>query len=158
MYKLLLCWRYLRTRFLALVCIVSVMLGVATLIVVNSVMSGFSTKLQGSAARSASDIVIETPNIEGFPYSDEDNASARPESSVAQHIEAMTPTIEVVAMVNFEVGDSRYDTGSGIRPGPAQGDPADSTGRRRSARPGSHRRFRRTFARCRAATQSILRS
>ena len=46
MYKLLLCWRYLRTRYLALVCIVSVMLGVATLIVVNSVMSGFSTKLR----------------------------------------------------------------------------------------------------------------
>ena len=34
------------TRYLALVCIVSVMLGVATLIVVNSVMSGFSTKLK----------------------------------------------------------------------------------------------------------------
>ena len=30
MYKLLLCWRYLRTRYLAMVCIVSVMLGVAT--------------------------------------------------------------------------------------------------------------------------------
>ena len=46
MYKVLLCWRYLRTRYLAMVCIVSVMLGVATLIVVNSVMSGFSTKLR----------------------------------------------------------------------------------------------------------------
>jgi len=45
-YKLVLCWRYLLTRYLALVCIVSVMLGVATLIVVNSVMSGFSTKLK----------------------------------------------------------------------------------------------------------------
>ena len=33
MYKLLLCWRYLRTRYLALVCIISVMLGVGTLIV-----------------------------------------------------------------------------------------------------------------------------
>lgn len=38
MYKLVLCWRYLKTRYLALVCVVSVMLGVATLIVVNSVM------------------------------------------------------------------------------------------------------------------------
>ena len=46
MYKLLLCWRYLLTRYLALVCIISVMLGVCTLIVVNSVMNGFSTKLQ----------------------------------------------------------------------------------------------------------------
>ena len=46
MYKLLLCWRYLLTRYLALVCIVSVLLGVATLIVVNSVMAGFSSKLR----------------------------------------------------------------------------------------------------------------
>ena len=46
MYKLLLCTRYLRTRYLAFVCIVSVMLGVATLIVVNSVMSGFGNKLR----------------------------------------------------------------------------------------------------------------
>ena len=46
MYKLLLCWRYLRTRYIALVCIVSVMLGVATMIVVNSVMAGFSHEMQ----------------------------------------------------------------------------------------------------------------
>ncbi len=41
MYKLLLCWRYLRTRYIALASIISVMLGVATMIVVNSVMAGF---------------------------------------------------------------------------------------------------------------------
>ena len=46
MYVLLLWTRYLRTRYLAMVCVVSVMLGVATLIVVNGVMSGFSTKLK----------------------------------------------------------------------------------------------------------------
>ena len=33
MYKWLLCFRYLRTRYLAMACIVSVMLGVGTLIV-----------------------------------------------------------------------------------------------------------------------------
>ena len=42
MYKYLLCWRYLRTRYIALASVVSVMLGVATLIVVNSVMAGFA--------------------------------------------------------------------------------------------------------------------
>ena len=31
MYKLLLCWRYLKTRYLAMACIISVTLGVATL-------------------------------------------------------------------------------------------------------------------------------
>ncbi len=38
MYKYLLCWRYLRTRWIALASIVSVTLGVATMIVVNAVM------------------------------------------------------------------------------------------------------------------------
>ena len=51
MFKLLLAWRYLRTRYIALASIVSVMLGVATLIVVNSVMAGFAhemhTRLHG---------------------------------------------------------------------------------------------------------------
>jgi lipoprotein-releasing system permease protein len=41
MYKWLLAWRYLLTRYLALASIISVMLGVTTLIVVNSVMAGF---------------------------------------------------------------------------------------------------------------------
>src|SRR5262249_6970977 len=46
MYKLMLCWRYLRTRFIALASIVSVTLGVATMIVVNSVMEGFTHEMQ----------------------------------------------------------------------------------------------------------------
>ena len=41
MYKLVLCLRYLRTRYIALASIISVMLGVATLVIVNSVMGGF---------------------------------------------------------------------------------------------------------------------
>ena len=60
MYKVLLCWRYLKTRYLALACIVSVMLGVATLIVVNSVMNGFTTKLREKLHSLLSDIVIES--------------------------------------------------------------------------------------------------
>ena len=46
MYKLLLSWRYLKTRFIALASIVSVTLGVATLIVVNSVMAGFVDQME----------------------------------------------------------------------------------------------------------------
>ncbi len=42
MYKLLLSCRYLRTRYIALASIISVTLGVGTLIVVNSVMAGFA--------------------------------------------------------------------------------------------------------------------
>ena len=47
MYKFLLCWRYLRTRYIALASVVSVTLGVWIMIVVNSVMSGFSHEMQG---------------------------------------------------------------------------------------------------------------
>ena len=65
MYKVLLCWRYLRTRYLAMVCIVSVMLGVATLIVVNSVMSGFSTKLRERLHGLLSDVLIEARGMDG---------------------------------------------------------------------------------------------
>lgn len=66
MYKLLLCVRYLQTRYLALICIVSVMLGVATLIVVNAVMSGFSTKLKDRLHGILSDVVIDTDRTDGF--------------------------------------------------------------------------------------------
>ncbi len=66
MYKLLLCLRYLRTRYLAFICIVSVMLGVATLIVVNAVMSGFSTKLKDRLHGVLSDVVVDTDRPDGF--------------------------------------------------------------------------------------------
>ena len=69
MYKAVLCWRYLRTRFLVFVCIVSVMLGVATLVVVNSVMAGFSAKLRDRFHGLISDVVIESPGFNGFPMS-----------------------------------------------------------------------------------------
>ena len=101
MYKLLLCWRYLKTRFLAMICIVSVMLGVATLVVVNSVMSGFSTKLKDRLHGLLSDVVIEANNYNGLPLSDEEMLRRIRESPAGPHIEAMTPTIEVVAMLNF---------------------------------------------------------
>ena len=66
MYKLLLCWRYLKTRYLALACIIGVMLGVATLIVVNSVMGGFSTKLRERLHGLLADVVIEAYDFNGF--------------------------------------------------------------------------------------------
>ncbi|MBL9085233.1 MAG: ABC transporter permease, partial [Planctomycetales bacterium] len=46
MYVLLLCRKYLTTRYIALASVVSVMLGVATMIVVNGVMKGFSVEMQ----------------------------------------------------------------------------------------------------------------
>src|SRR5205085_12599209 len=100
MYKLLLCWRYLLTRCLALVCIVSVMLGVATLIVVNSVMGGFSTKLKQRLHALLSDVVVETMSHEGFANPDEKMQRIR-DSRIGHHIEAMTESIEVLGLIQI---------------------------------------------------------
>jgi lipoprotein-releasing system permease protein len=101
LYKLLLCWRYLRTRFLALVCIVSVMLGVATLIVVNSVMSGFSTKLRDRLHALLSDVVIEAPDFQGFGDPGGKMALIRSDPYLNERIVAMTPTLEIFAMFQY---------------------------------------------------------
>lgn len=101
MYKLLLCWRYLRTRYLAMVCIVSVMLGVGTLIVVNAVMAGFATKLRDRLHAQLSDIVIEAWDYDGFTDPDAKMAAIRQHPYLADRIEAMTPTLEIFAMLHF---------------------------------------------------------
>jgi lipoprotein-releasing system permease protein len=100
MYKLLLCWRYLRTRYLAMVCIVSVMLGVATLIVVNSVMSGFSTKLRERLHGLLSDVVMESMSHDGFADPDAKIQKIW-NSPVGDKIEAMTATIETLGLIQM---------------------------------------------------------
>src|ERR1700676_172741 len=98
MYKLLLCWRYLRTRYLAMVCIVSVMLGVATLIVVNSVMGGFSTKLRERLHALLSDVMIEAPDYNGMGDPEGKMALIRSDRFLDERILAMAPTLEIFAM------------------------------------------------------------
>ena len=68
MYKLLLSWRYLRTRFIALASIVSVTLGVATLIVVNSVMAGFVDQMKNRLHGILSDVEIAAPLLGEITY------------------------------------------------------------------------------------------
>jgi lipoprotein-releasing system permease protein len=101
MYKLLLCWRYLLTRYLALACIVSVMLGVATLIVVNSVMGGFSQKLQDRLHGLLSDIDIEARTYNGFLDPQAKMERIRQDPYLGPRVEAMAATIEVFAMLQF---------------------------------------------------------
>jgi lipoprotein-releasing system permease protein len=110
MYKLILCWRYLRTRYLAFACIISVMLGVATLIVVNSVMNGFSTKLRALLHNVLSDIVIETPNMDGFADPFGKMARIRKDTYLNEQIEAMAVTLECFAMIQFRHTDGQIAT------------------------------------------------
>jgi lipoprotein-releasing system permease protein len=101
MYKLLLCWRYLLTRYLALACIVSVMLGVATLIVVNSVMAGFSAKLQDRLHGFLADILIEADSFNGFSDPEGKMARIRSDPFLNEKIEAMAPTMEIFAILQI---------------------------------------------------------
>ncbi len=102
MYKLLLCWRYLLTRYLAFACIISVMLGVATLIVVNAVMSGFSTKLRDRLHGLISDIVVETDGLEGFDRPQEKIDRVLADPFLKERIRATAITMEVFALLQFE--------------------------------------------------------
>lgn len=110
MYIVLLCLRYLRTRYLALACIISVMLGVATLIVVNSVMSGFSTKLRDRLHSLLSDLVVEAISLEGFGDVEGKMARILKDPFLKDSIEAMTPTMEVFAMLQYERFDGQRIT------------------------------------------------
>lgn len=100
MYKLLLCWRYLRTRYIALASIVSVTLGVATMIVVNSVMAGFVTEMQERIHGILSDLEVRGHSLEGFR--DPDAVMARIREIAGDEIASMTPVVQVPAMMSFQ--------------------------------------------------------
>ncbi|MBN2218605.1 MAG: ABC transporter permease [Pirellulales bacterium] len=102
MYKFLLCWRYLRTRWIALVSIISVMLGVATMIVVNSVMSGFVSEMHQRLHGIHSDVVVEARDLNGF--CDAQSHMEKIRQVAGEDIEAMTPTVIVPAMLTFRCG------------------------------------------------------
>jgi lipoprotein-releasing system permease protein len=117
MYKILLCFRYLRTRYIALACIISVMLGVATMIVVNSVMAGFSSEMRNRIKGLLSDVVVETNGTDGV--ADAEFQMARIRDVAGDKIEAMTATVEVYGMLSFQYAGqyiTRPVTLIGIKP------------------------------------------
>ncbi len=105
MYKYLLCWRYLRTRYIALASIISVMLGVATMIVVNSVMEGFACEMQNRTRGILSDVIVQSKSLEGMPNAE--GIMARIRHEAGDQIEAMSPTVVVPAMLSFQCNGSQ---------------------------------------------------
>ena len=102
MYKLLLIWRYLLTRYIALICVVSVMLGVATMIVVNAVMLGFSREMETRIHGVLSDVTISSQSsLRGFE--DVDQRVNDVWKVVGDKIEAVTPTVTTPGLLSFEV-------------------------------------------------------
>lgn len=99
MYRWLLCWRYLRTRYIALASVVSVMLGVATLIIVNSVMEGFTTEMQQRMHGILSDVIVESHSSTGLPNLPVIQEQIR--RIVGDDLEGMTTVVHVPAMVSI---------------------------------------------------------
>jgi lipoprotein-releasing system permease protein len=102
MYRWLLCTRYLRTRFIALASIISVMLGVATMIVVNSVMSGFSYEMRTRINGILADVDIETNSLNG--EADAQELMQRARAVTGDRIEAISATVEVFGLLHFRRG------------------------------------------------------
>ncbi len=98
MYKLLLCLRYLRTRYIALASIVSVMLGVATMIVVNSVMAGFTHEMRDRIHGFLADVVVESKSMDGLH--DAARQMSIVQEAAGSYISAMTPTVEVPGLLH----------------------------------------------------------
>lgn len=103
MYKLLLCWRYLRTRYIALVCIVSVMLGVATMIVVNSVMAGFTHEMQARINGMLGDLIFESRSMDGVL--DADAHMQKIKAIAGDAIVGMSPTVHVPGLMYIDIND-----------------------------------------------------
>jgi lipoprotein-releasing system permease protein len=98
-YKYLLCWRYLKTRYIALASVISVMLGVATMIVVNSVMAGFAEKMRDRLHGVLADIVVESVSLDGFYNSEE--VMARVRAIAGDSVVALAPTMETPGILHF---------------------------------------------------------
>lgn len=101
MYRFLLAWRYLRTRYIALASIVSVTLGVGTLIVVNSVMAGFTKEMHVRLHGILADIVFESQSLDGFVNVDAYKEEIR--KIVGADLAGMTSAVHVPAMLNFQI-------------------------------------------------------
>ena len=101
MYKLFLSWRYLRTRWIALASIISVTLGVMTMIIVNSVMEGFTKEMHDRLHGILSDVVVESMGLGGIPDPEWHETVIRDE--LGDDLVGLTHAVRVPAMINFQV-------------------------------------------------------
>lgn len=100
MYILLLSLRYLRSRYIALASIISVTLGVATLIVVNSVMDGFSQEMRRHLHGILSDVEVASAGVGEIVYPEEHKRRIR--EVCGDDLEAMTEVVRVPALLHFD--------------------------------------------------------
>jgi len=108
----------LKTRYIALASVVSVMLGVATMIVVNSVMAGFAEKMRDRLHGVLADVVVESVSLDGFYNSDE--VMARVNATAGDQVVALAPTMETPGILHFRYPGGQVSTKPvniiGVRP------------------------------------------
>ena len=109
MYKYLLCWRYLRTRYIALASVVSVMLGVATMIVVNSVMAGFAEKMRDRLHGVLADVVVESYDVNAGFY-DVPEVTSLIRQAGGDLVEEVAPTMETLGVMQITLPDGQRIT------------------------------------------------
>ena len=102
MYRFILCQRYLRTRYIALASIISVTLGVATMIVVNSVMAGFGTEMRNRIQGILSDVIVSTRSMNG--EFDPEGQKELVRQLVGKYISGVTAVIEIPGMLSYKYG------------------------------------------------------
>lgn len=91
MYKWFLAWRYLHTKWVAVVGILAVTLCVALVLVVMSVMGGFLETIRARSRGLHSEVVLEGGTLQGFPYYEEFDQYVRRE--LPDVVEITTPVI-----------------------------------------------------------------
>ncbi|MDR0327439.1 MAG: hypothetical protein LBI05_03985, partial [Planctomycetaceae bacterium] len=102
MYKLLLCWRYLLSRFIALASVISVMLGVATMIVVNAVMLGFTSEMKDRMQGILGDVIFTSYDMnKGFPHYEWHREQIF--KVAGDMIEELTPTVTTQGMLSYRI-------------------------------------------------------
>lgn len=117
MYRLVLCYRYVMSRFLTLVATLAVLLAVGVLIVVMAVMGGFTREVRSALRGGLSDVII-TGDVTGLPYYDEFIAEIKKHPNVAE----ATPVIQLFGLVRIQPEGYGAITKPcfifGVRPGP----------------------------------------
>ena len=104
MYRIILTYRYLRSRWLTLVAMIATFLGVAALVIVLAVMNGFVKEIRQSVRGGLADIIVEA-DIVGFPYYDDFIARMKQDPNVAE----ATPAIQLYGMVQIVAAGPEAD-------------------------------------------------
>ena len=101
MYKLLLIWRYLLTRRIALLSVRGVAISVAIMMIVNAIMLGFSREMENRIHGALSDVTISSrSSLRGF---DDVDARIRDVYKIAGDlVEAATPTVATPGLLSYE--------------------------------------------------------